>query len=938
MARRSRGGRRNLKDEADDVGTKANVEAEPGAEAARSSHVTAGRREHAVLELSATLASSLVLEDVLSTVARRIGEIMDVWWVDIWNYSSERDALIYEAYWCRGGVTDEDLAYIGTVTALDERPEFRRLLEGKRAVECHIDDPDLAPEERAAYEKWGQKATLDAPLIFGDRVIGTLGVGETRHVRHFTGDERELFEQLCVVAAIAIHNAKMFRRQEEQTRFMASLIDSSRAITSTVDLHEVLDRVAREAATALAMTQAVVYEYEPASESIVYRVLYEREPASVPHDELGSAYSFDAYPGERTIVFGDGPTVEHAGDPGLSPDRAKSMEIYAEKTALSVPLRYGEERVGILRLYDMHEERDFTDAELQLARGLGEQAAIAIINARLFGQVDATQRRLQALLDAGRALTSSLVLEEVIDTVTRTGAAALASPRCLLYELDRAGDTLTARAYSEASPTPGYAEIGVPLPLAKMPGNRAILDSREPVVEQLSDRGIDKYTRAEMAHWGEFTALNVPLFYKDEALGILMFIETEAERHYTPDEIALAAGIGEQASIALQNARLYRRQEAQNLRLLALLESSRAMTASLSAQQTIDGMKAEISNLLSGVDCKVGVHLRGDDGAFETFATKDERRSTSTRRRARTDAVVTAALEQKRPVQVEPVKGRTRLVIPLLVKGEPSGFVDLSGRLDRPFSEDEIEVAQILANQTAVAVENARLYERIERQAITDGLTGLYNHREFHERLRAEVARSWRYNTPVSLIMLDIDDFKQFNDTYGHVVGDDVLRAVGRLLTTGLRRDVDVAARYGGEEFAIILPNTAADAAHAVGERMRATLSRAGGAVAPLAAPVGPPASDAAAVAGSGDAPAEPGHEGGAARVGERLRRQIEHATVLTGAGSPLEHVTVSVGVAAFPDHAGDAGGLLKVADDALYAAKRAGKNQVAVAGLADDE
>ena len=901
--------------------TTTNGAMEPDGETRGAVAVSGEQNDRAVLELGAMLASSLVLEDVLATVARRIGEIMDVWWVDIWNYSSERDALIYEAYWCRDGVTDEDLAYVGTVTPLAERPEFRRLLEGGRAVECHIDDPDLAPEERAAYEKWNQKATLDAPLLFGDQAIGTLGVGETRYVRHFSPEERRLFEQLCVVAAIAIHNAKMFRHQEEQTRFMASLIDSSRAITSTVDLDEVLDRVASEAATALTVTQAVVYEYDPAAEAIVYRALHEREPASVPHDELGTAYPFDVYPGERTIVLGDGLTVEHSGDAGLSPDRARSMAIYGEKTVLSVPLRYGDERVGILRLYDMHEERAFTDAELQLARGLGEQAAIAIINARLFAQVDAAQRRLEALLDAGRALTSSLVLEEVIDTVTRTGAAALGSSRCLLYEYDRAGDTLTARAYSESSPTPGYADIGVPLPLAKMPGDRAILDSRAPVVEQLADRSVDKHTRAEMAHWGEFTALNVPLFFKDEALGILMFMETEAERHYGADELALAAGLGEQASIALQNARLYRRQELQNTRLVALLESSRAMTASLSAQQTIDGMKAEITNLLSGVDCRVGVHLRGEDGGFETFAAEGERRSTSTRRPAKADAIVTEALEQKRPVQAEPVKGRTRLVIPLLLKGEPSGFVDLSGRLDRPFSDDEIEVAQILANQTAVAVENARLYEKIERQAITDGLTGLYNHREFHERLRAEVARSWRYNTPVSLLMVDIDDFKQFNDTYGHVVGDDVLRAVGRLLASGLRRDVDVAARYGGEEFAVILPNTPADAAHAVGERMRATLSGGGRA--------GTSDADATSVA--------PGHAGGAARVGERLRRDIEHATVLTDQGSPLEHVTVSVGVAAFPDHAGDAGGLVKVADDALYAAKRAGKNQVAVAAAADE-
>ncbi|HMK92354.1 MAG TPA: GAF domain-containing protein, partial [Thermoleophilia bacterium] len=294
--------------------------------------------EHAVLELSATLASSLVLEDVLSTVVRRIGEIMDVWWVDIWNYSSERDALIYEAYWCRGGVSDEDLAYIGTVTPLAERPEFRRLLEGGKPVECHIDDPDLPPEEREAYEKWGQKATLDAPLRFGDRVIGTLGVGETRYVRHFTADERELFDQLSVVAAIAIHNAKMFRRQEEQQRFLSSLIDASRAITSTVDLGEVLARVAREATHALDVAQAVVYEYDADADGIVYRTLFERTPADRAHDQLGSIYTFGDFPGERAILLADAPTAEHVSDLSVSPDRRRSMELYGEKTALSVPL------------------------------------------------------------------------------------------------------------------------------------------------------------------------------------------------------------------------------------------------------------------------------------------------------------------------------------------------------------------------------------------------------------------------------------------------------------------------------------------------------------------------------------------------------------------------------------------------------------------------
>jgi diguanylate cyclase (GGDEF)-like protein len=326
-------------------------------------------------------------------------------------------------------------------------------------------------------------------------------------------------------------------------------------------------------------------------------------------------------------------------------------------------------------------------------------------------------------------------------------------------------------------------------------------------------------------------------------------------------------------------------------------------------------MKAELSNLLSGVDCKVGVHLRDDDGGYQPFRPGG---AGQRGKAAEPDGVAGEALAQKRPVQADAGKGRSRLVIPLLVKDEPSGFVDLSGRLGRSFRDDEVEVAQILANQTAVAVENARLYEAIERQAITDGLTGLYNHREFHERLQAEISRARRYSTPVSLLMIDVDDFKSFNDAYGHQAGDEVLRAIGQLLMTGLRRDIDIAARYGGEEFAIILPNTPVDAAHAVGERVRATFAKAGKTSRPKTSRAQP----------------KPEHPGGAVKVGERLRREIATATVVSGQGSPLEHVTVSVGVAAFPEHGPDPGALIKAADDALYAAKRGGKNKVTIAPL----
>ena len=250
------------------------------------------------------------------------------------------------------------------------------------------------------------------------------------------------------------------------------------------------------------------------------------------------------------------------------------------------------------------------------------------------------------------------------------------------------------------------------------------------------------------------------------------------------------------------------------------------------------------------------------------------------------------------------------MVVPLVLQRETRGFVDMRLAGAHELGHDEMGLLQILAGQTAAAIVNARLYRAIERQAITDGLTGLYNHRYFHERLNQEFARAQRYGLPLSLLMIDIDDFKHFNDLYGHPVGDLVLADVGRILSEQLRRGVDLAARYGGEEFVVLLPNTRRDGAQVVGDRLArrvAALTRE--------------ASDAAP-------------EGEDARsVGERIRVRIAGAEISGIRDGSGPHVSVSIGVAAFPGAAGGPSELLRNADKALYLAKRLGKNRVEVFG-----
>ena len=126
-------------------------------------------------------------------------------------------------------------------------------------------------------------------------------------------------------------------------------------------------------------------------------------------------------------------------------------------------------------------------------------------------------------------------------------------------------------------------------------------------------------------------------------------------------------------------------------------------------------------------------------------------------------------------------------MVPFVSGGAAEGLLEIRGPQGLVFGDDELELLQILASQAAAALANASLYRTLERQAITDGLTGLYNHRYFYERLNQEIARAQRYGLPLSLLMVDIDDFKHFNDRYGHPTGDLVLTEVGRILGTHLR-------------------------------------------------------------------------------------------------------------------------------------------------------
>ena len=217
---------------------------------------------------------------------------------------------------------------------------------------------------------------------------------------------------------------------------------------------------------------------------------------------------------------------------------------------------------------------------------------------------------------------------------------------------------------------------------------------------------------------------------------------------------------------------------------------------------------------------------------------------------------------------------KSLISVPLISNKTVIGVINVNNKRDREvFTIDDKDILMTIAYHAAIAIENSRRYEKAQMAAVTDNLTGLYNQRYFFNSLDMEIERAKRYKTRLSLLIIDLDGFKQVNDIYGHQQGDAVLADIAKLFTGSIRRPA-VLARYGGEEFAIIVPQTGIK---------------------------------------------------GALQLAERLRKTVEEYSFSAGAKKKLK-LTISIGIGEYKNKL-PAKELVERTDQALYMAKKKGKN-----------
>jgi diguanylate cyclase (GGDEF)-like protein len=438
----------------------------------------------------------------------------------------------------------------------------------------------------------------------------------------------------------------------------------------------------------------------------------------------------------------------------------------------------------------------------------------------------------------------------------------------------RNGDDLVLQAQV------GYAQVMEHVPVTRGIMGRAVSTAQPILVADVSSERdyiqVDPAVRSEAA---------VPIIIDSEVRGVLN-VESGKERTLGGGDLQLLQTLARQLSVAMRNATLY--EEAQRTRdeLSVLYEAAKAVSSSLEMESVLETL-VEVPCRAFGYEH--GAILLVDDGSNDLVVEATHGYSPGTRgyrvpagrgitgwvQRTGKAELVTDVERDGRYIPVNP-KSVAELAVPLIREGRVVGVFNVESTRPGALGPRDVKILSALAGYATIAIQNARLFAQTEHLAATDGLTGLYNHRHLHQAMDRMLERCRREERSLAVIMLEIDNFKRYNDTYGHQRGDEVLRIVADLLRKGSRAN-DLVARYGGDEFMIVLPDTGKETAGEVGERLRRAI------------------------------------EAYPFRLGENI----------------VTNVTLSVGIAASPDDGETVDALVDSVDRAQYSAKRSGGNKV---------
>ena len=562
--------------------------------------------------------------------------------------------------------------------------------------------------------------------------------------------------------------------------------------------------------------------------------------------------------------------------------RVLAEENIRHLTAVSLQTR--EHNFGVI-LFPHAELRVFGSSNLRLLIGLALQIGLTIENYVVMHDAQRRTKEYELLTQIGQAISSRLDQDEILRTIqkelgqifdTSEFYIAFQEAEQICFELETENNRILPKRCRRLSN--GLTELIIRTGQALL-----IRSDLEKTRERLG--AVQVGGRPAKCFCG------APIMLGGRPAGAMVAMSTEREYVFQQRDLEVMQTAAGQLSVAVENARLFAEELRRSKQLNFLNNISKMAISSEDAEQMLADIVAEIQKTFQFDHIGIGIL----DYVTKEIEIKAEAGATAQARGKRiplgTGIVGRVARTNERLLVHNAGDGhlvgvlpdsRSVLCIPITYGESLLGVLNVESREENAFSTQDVLIMSTLADLLATALHNTFVFQKLQQQSITDGLTGIKTRRFFWEALTSEWKRASRSGRPFSVVLIDLDKFKEVNDSFGHLEGDLVLARVGRLLEQRCRQS-NVVARYGGDEFVILMPETSVDQAHSLAERLRLWLAQ--------------------------DA------------------MLAEH------------HISGSFGVASFPAHGFSAEDIIRVADAGMYAAKHNGGDRVSmVAEFGDTE